>query len=102
MATNTRATATTETARTDRPTRPAAVDPVPTVVDPVTSATTTSRAVPRRAVVRNRRLTDGYLGESFLVWRCLDCGETGSLDAFPAYCPDCRADRESLFYWVED
>lgn len=102
MATNSRATATTETARTDRPTRPATIDRVPAVTDPATSATTASRAIPQLTEVRNRRLADGYFGESFLVWRCLDCGETGSLDAFPTYCPDCRGDRESLFYWVED
>ena len=105
MATSTRATAKatgTAPARTDRLTRPAAVDRVPTVADPEASATTASRAIPRPVTVRNRRMADGYLGESFLVWRCLDCGETGSLEAFPAYCPDCRADRESLFYWVED
>ena len=52
--------------------------------------------------VRNRRLADGYLGEAYLVWRCLNCGETGSLEEFPTYCPDCRAGRESLTYWVED
>ncbi|MDS0299569.1 hydrogenase maturation nickel metallochaperone HypA [Halogeometricum sp. S1BR25-6] len=82
--------------------RPAVVDADPTVRNPETSATTTSRAVAPRITLPNRRLADGYFGESYLVWRCLDCGETGSLTAFPTRCPDCRTGRESLAYWIED
>ncbi|ELZ33522.1 small CPxCG-related zinc finger protein [Halogeometricum pallidum JCM 14848] len=84
------------------PIRPAVVDADPTVRDPDTSATTTSRAVAPRVTLPNQRLADGHLGESYLVWRCLNCGETGSLTAFPARCPDCRSGRESLAYWLED
>jgi hypothetical protein len=80
-----------------------AIDRIPSVdAGPTTTATTTSRAVAPWVDVPNRRLTDGYLGEAYLVWRCADCGATGGLDAFPAYCPDCRAGRESLYYWTED
>jgi hypothetical protein len=90
-------------AKTTRTRSPVAIDRTPTVdAGPSTSATTRSRAVAPPVEVPNRRLTDGYLGEAFLVWRCADCGETGGLDAFPSYCPDCRAGRESLYYWVED
>jgi hypothetical protein len=91
------------------PLRPAVVDSDPTVRDadptartPETSATTASRAVPPRVTLPNRRLADGHLGESYLVWSCLNCGETGSLTEFPTYCPGCRAGRESLAYRVED
>lgn len=41
-------------------------------------------------------------GEARLVWRCDDCGELGSLTAFPSACPDCGAGREALFYFTED
>lgn len=88
--------------RTDSPVRPAVIDRIPSVEYPETAATTASRAVRRPVSVRNRRLADGVLGEATLVWRCLDCGETGSLDEYPAYCPDCRVGRESLSYWTED
>lgn len=89
-------------ASTTAPVRPAVVDARLTVEFPETSAVTASRAVGLRVALPNRRLVDGSLGESYLVWRCLDCGETGSLTAFPTYCPDCESGRESLAYWVED
>jgi rubrerythrin len=50
--------------------------------------------------VRNKRLPNGF-GEAFLVWRCLDCGSLGSLDALPARCA-CGARREDLVYVLED
>ncbi len=64
------------------------------------SAVTESRAVRLPVAVRNKRLAEGF-GEAFLVWRCLDCGALGSLDAFPARC-SCGARREDLAYVVED
>ncbi|MCU4925893.1 hypothetical protein OB905_07835 [Halobacteria archaeon AArc-dxtr1] len=43
------------------------------------------------------------LGEAELMWRCLDCGEMGDLrDDLPDTCPNCGAERESLYYWTED
>lgn len=84
------------------PVRPAVVDAHLTVEVPETGAVPASRAAAPRVALPNRRLGDGSLGESYLVWRCLDCGETGSLTAFPASCPDCETGRESLAYWVED
>ncbi|MDS0294371.1 DUF7130 family rubredoxin-like protein [Halogeometricum luteum] len=113
MAARTRATQrTTDTsahAPATAPLRLAVVDPDPTVRDadptagtPETSATTASRAALPRVTLPNRRLADGYFGESYLVWSCLDCGETGPLTALPTYCPDCSAGRESLAYRVED
>jgi rubrerythrin len=65
------------------------------------SDVTASRAVRPPVVVRNRRLVAGGVGESFLVWRCLDCGTVGSLDALPTRCV-CGARRESLAYVTED
>jgi rubrerythrin len=64
------------------------------------SAVTESRAVRPPVAVRNKRLAEGF-GEAFLVWRCLDCGTLGSLDALPARCV-CGARREALAYVVED
>jgi rubrerythrin len=64
------------------------------------SAVTESRAVRPSVAVRNKRLAEGF-GEAFLVWRCLDCGALGSLDALPAQC-GCGARREDLAYVVED
>ncbi|AUV84018.1 hypothetical protein C2R22_15885 [Salinigranum rubrum] len=64
------------------------------------SAVTESRAVRPPVAVRNKRLAEGF-GEALLVWRCLDCGALGSLDAFPARC-GCGARREDLAYVVED
>jgi hypothetical protein len=65
------------------------------------SDVTSSRAVRPPVVVRNRRLVADGFGEAFLVWRCLDCGAVGSLDAFPTRCV-CGARRERLGYEVED
>jgi hypothetical protein len=79
------------------------LDPRPSVdVGPAVSETTSSRAVTPPVVVRNRRAPHMSFGEAFLVWRCLGCGALGSLDAFPAYCPECFSGRESLFYHTED
>lgn len=64
-------------------------------------ATTASRAVRPPVVVRNKRLATNGIGESFLVWRCAECGEVGSLDAFPHRCV-CGASREALSYVTED
>ncbi|WP_265109509.1 DUF7130 family rubredoxin-like protein [Halosolutus halophilus] len=42
-------------------------------------------------------------GEAELMWRCLECGEMGSLDRdLPETCPSCGSDREDLYYWTED
>ena len=65
------------------------------------SPVTASRAVRPPTVVRNKRLADDGFGEAFLVWRCLDCGAVGSLDALPSRCV-CGARREDLAYVVED
>jgi hypothetical protein len=70
------------------------------IVSEEPSAVTESRAVRPPVAVRNKRLAEGF-GEAFLVWRCLDCGTLGSLDALPARC-DCGARREALAYVVED
>jgi hypothetical protein len=64
------------------------------------NAVTPSRAVRPSVAVRNKRLANGF-GEAFLVWRCLDCGALGSLDALPTRC-DCGARREDLVYATED
>ncbi|SFR54185.1 hydrogenase maturation nickel metallochaperone HypA [Halogeometricum limi] len=92
----------TKTARTETPVRPAEPDAQLTPRPPETSAETTSRAVLPGVTLPNKRIANQYFGESYLVWRCADCGETGSLAQFPVYCPDCNADREALFYWLED
>ncbi|WP_318568514.1 DUF7130 family rubredoxin-like protein [Salinigranum marinum] len=65
------------------------------------SAVTASRAVRPPALVRNKHLADDGFGEAYLVWRCLDCGTVGSLDALPMRCV-CGARREALAYVVED
>jgi len=41
-------------------------------------------------------------GEGELMWRCWDCGEMGDIEAIPDTCPACGAERESIYYWVED
>ncbi|MFC4540907.1 hypothetical protein ACFO5R_03060 [Halosolutus amylolyticus] len=42
-------------------------------------------------------------GEAELMWRCLECGEMGTLDQdLPETCPSCGSDREDLYYWTED
>ncbi|WP_129112962.1 DUF7130 family rubredoxin-like protein [Halegenticoccus tardaugens] len=66
-----------------------------------TSDRTSAGAIPRGVSVANQRTTDEF-GEAYLVWRCLDCGETGDLEAFPSECPNCGAGREDLYYWTED
>ncbi|MDY6819052.1 MAG: hypothetical protein SVG88_10365 [Halobacteriales archaeon] len=41
-------------------------------------------------------------GEAELLWRCADCGAVGDIADMPDECPDCGAQREALFYWIED
>jgi len=41
-------------------------------------------------------------GEGELMWRCWDCGEMGDIEEIPETCPACGAERESIYYWVED
>lgn len=42
------------------------------------------------------------LGEAELVWRCVECGEVGDIEAIPETCPNCGAPKEALYYWTED
>ncbi|WP_411964056.1 hypothetical protein [Haloferax sp. YSMS24] len=67
-----------------------------------TSSTTVSRAVRPPVVVENRTMGHHHHGEAFLVWQCDDCGEVGTLTAFPTSCPHCGAGREVLYYYTED
>jgi len=46
--------------------------------------------------------TSGEFGEAYLMWRCLECGEMGEIDEMPERCPNCEAEKESLYYWTED
>jgi len=46
--------------------------------------------------------TSGEFGEAYLMWRCLECGEMGEIESMPDRCPNCEAERESLYYWTED
>ncbi len=42
-------------------------------------------------------------GEAHLMWRCMQCGEMGSIgDGLPDSCPNCETAREELMYWTED
>ncbi|MFB6300935.1 MAG: hypothetical protein ABEH65_11810 [Halobacteriales archaeon] len=41
-------------------------------------------------------------GEAELLWRCAECGAIGDIGDIPEACPDCDAEREALFYWIED
>ena len=42
-------------------------------------------------------------GEAAMMWRCLECGEMGSLSGgLPDTCPDCGTEKENLMYWTED
>lgn len=50
----------------------------------------------------NQRMTSGEFGEAFLMWRCLECGEMGDIEEIPDQCPNCEAEKESLYYWTED
>jgi hypothetical protein len=50
----------------------------------------------------SQRSTSGEFGEAYLMWRCLECGEMGDIDSLPDECPNCHAERESLYYWTED
>ncbi|ELZ94005.1 hypothetical protein C440_10308 [Haloferax mucosum ATCC BAA-1512] len=84
-----------------QPTRPLEPDrPLWEAVE--TSPTTASRAVSPPTVVEHRQLSQKDFGEARLVWRCDECGELGSLTAFPTACPGCDAGREALFYCTED
>jgi hypothetical protein len=44
----------------------------------------------------------GAAGEAELMWRCWACGEMGDVTEMPEACPACGADREDLYYWIED
>lgn len=44
----------------------------------------------------------GGAGEAELMWRCWDCGEMGDVEDVPDECPACGAERESIYYWIED
>jgi len=48
------------------------------------------------------RSTSGEFGEAYLMWRCMECGEMGSIELLPDECPSCEAGRESLYYSTED
>ena len=48
------------------------------------------------------RSTSGEFGEAYLMWRCSECGEMGPIESLPERCPNCRAERESLYYSTED
>ncbi len=74
----------------------------PTTTTPRTSDHTRSGVIPRGVSVRNERLAAKDFGEAYLVWRCIDCGATGDLEAFPTACTDCGAAREELYYYLED
>lgn len=87
--------------RIDRTTRAGRTADAKTIPVVSTSPTTASGMCPRRVVVVHQRLVDCF-GEAYLVWRCIDCGAVGDLEAFPSACPDCGASRESLYYYVED
>jgi ABC-type ATPase with predicted acetyltransferase domain len=50
----------------------------------------------------HQRTTSGEFGEAFLMWRCLECGEMGDIEDIPDRCPNCEAEKESLYYWTED
>ncbi len=50
----------------------------------------------------SHRSTSGEFGEAYLMWRCMECGEMGSIESIPEECPGCTASRESLYYWTED
>jgi rubrerythrin len=50
----------------------------------------------------HQRSTSGEFGEAYLMWRCMECGEMGDIDELPDQCPNCEAERESLYYWTED
>lgn len=41
-------------------------------------------------------------GEAELLWRCSECGAVGDIAEIPETCPDCGAEKEALFYWIED
>lgn len=49
-----------------------------------------------------QRSTSGEFGEAYLMWRCMECGEMGDIESVPEECPNCHAERESLYYWTED
>jgi len=47
-------------------------------------------------------VSTGTAGEAELMWRCWECGEMGEIDEIPETCPACGAERESIYYWIED
>lgn len=88
-------------ARVDR--RPSvAVGPRAAASGVVRSRTARTPVVRPPAEATVPRVAARESGETFLIWRCVECGAVGSLDSFPSSCPDCFAGRESLFYWTED
>lgn len=42
------------------------------------------------------------VGEGYLVWRCLACGELGDIERLPDRCPNCGGPREELYAYLED
>ncbi|WP_435182053.1 DUF7130 family rubredoxin-like protein [Halorussus sp. AFM4] len=45
------------------------------------------------------------LGQSYTMWRCVECGEMGKLEdeeTLPESCPECSVSKEALLYWEED
>lgn len=49
-----------------------------------------------------RRRATADFGEGYLVWRCAACGEIGDLAVIPDACPDCGAQKEELYAYLED
>jgi len=47
-------------------------------------------------------VSTGVAGEAELMWRCWECGEMGQIEAIPETCPSCGAEREAIYYWIED
>lgn len=59
---------------------------------------TTRDGVQARSIEHER--AGHEFGEAELTWRCADCSELG--DVFPDACPGCGAEREAIYYWIED
>ncbi|MFW5978379.1 MAG: DUF7130 family rubredoxin-like protein [Halohasta sp.] len=49
-----------------------------------------------------QRAAVGELGEAYLRWRCLECGEMGKIEQLCDRCPNTRGEKESLYYWTEN
>jgi ABC-type ATPase with predicted acetyltransferase domain len=50
----------------------------------------------------DEHVSTGAAGEAELMWRCWECGEMGEIDGIPDTCPACGAEREAIYYWIED